>query len=875
MNLELFECSVLIKTLEIDSFKPKKMFAYFQFDEMPKRYIGEFDLDEGKNRIKLHKGIKFIVRVNCLLYFKKCPFYIYFSNVQSQTVCACGFDFSPLIVDAFRHSSPDNISRETYQSWLLLQNRYDQKIGSGNFKFTCRHFSADISRILDYEVPEDESQNTGTQELEEGLETLESTHAHAITMTRKSKKHWRPIYKDLLVLTKKYQRSRSGLVNEVDKLENSIRRIEARQKRKVHQGRQERRRKCDGFEPVVSESSTHTSDFSYYEDSSDYSNCEKTSEILKQVENACGKSFSHHKNHHNRHRPKDRRRHHINKEEFPHLNEETTIANEDKKSKGSNSSRSSKNDSGKSKQSKNDENTQKSSHGSASDKSSVASVSSKKGESSGKSKPSSSKSHHSNTVNDVDKKHSKTSHMQAVVTKESQSNEPPHVKINKDSLSISKEKESKDQSSDFQFVQDNSTSIQEPASNETISKSESKSQVNQSSYISSSNSKGTEKTTDEHPSQSTIQESFISSESSKNNVDVTNEQHSQSTIQESFISSGSSKNTVEVTDAAQSQSTIQESFISSESSKNTVEVTDEQPSQSTIQESFISSGSSKATIEVTASQSTIETLNIGSDSSKVPNSNSSYSSQSHSHHSEGNEPSASTIIDEASNIAETSTSNFANKESSSSKSKDDSTQKLSFTVSQDLTDNIDDSEIIDVESKVSENTKSTTNTTTTDLSKDYVSQTKIESISNIDTSNFQDIISKESSKSSGSSNSSNKNKKSKKGKNGKSSKLDNLNDSDLSQLIAEIDNDSPSQDSNQKDPLDELSMSSELKHELGLSSSFIFDNKRKDDKKPMQKEEEEEQHINEEHISEDDNASNPMSELKSFLGSDMSGILSD
>ena len=71
-------------------------------------------------------------------------------------------------------------------------------------------------------------------------------------------------------------------------------------------------------------------------------------------------------------------------------------------------------------------------------------------------------------------------------------------------------------------------------------------------------------------------------------------------------------------------------------------------------------------------------------------------------------------------------------------------------------------------------------------------------------------------------------------------------------------------------------MSSELKHELGLSSSFIFDNKRKDDKKPMQKEEEEEeQHINEEHISEDDNASNPMSELKSFLGSDMSGILSD
>lgn len=315
-QIEIFLCSVIINSLEIESFRAKHIYAHFQMNDMPLLNLTNFDVSEGKTQVELYKGIQFIVRLNCLDSFKTCPAYIYFDNNQSQTICACGLDLTSLIVDSYRHSNSGK--PELYQTNLVLHNRYDKEIGLGNFLFTCLHFSKDVNNVkscvnfVEERKPIEESTGAVPQDIQLGDNFLKSV----CTMARVPRRQT-PIMKDLLVLSHTYQKTRSNAVNEVENLVNEIQTIEAKKNVKIQKRRQEKRRLKEPFENVEDTiESVHTSDFSYFENSSEYSVSQRINQAFDNCEEKCGVSHTFHFKHHGKKpRPKHHHHHHHHKDD--------------------------------------------------------------------------------------------------------------------------------------------------------------------------------------------------------------------------------------------------------------------------------------------------------------------------------------------------------------------------------------------------------------------------------------------------------------------------------------------------------------------------------------------------------------------------------
>ena len=320
-NLELFECQTFITVLELESQKPKKLFVRLQLNEIPPINLGQFETAEGDARVNLYSGVKYLARLECFTAFQVCPVYIYLSNAQNQVVGACGFDLGPMIVDAYRHSIKGVAETVNYQINLAIQNQWDQVIGNAHFEFAVRHFSHDLSQIFCYEEIAPAPQADGEEMQEDEGDGTGGGLAHAQTSTRRRRKMMVvPRLADLLLLNRRYYRTRGKLVDEMRMLEHEVKKIETSKKRQKMKRIQEVKRKLEAGQFYEPESTTYTSSFDLSVDSmssSDSSRTKRMKDTFNEVEQLSGPRYPRHRSQKHEERRKEHRshRHHHHEDE--------------------------------------------------------------------------------------------------------------------------------------------------------------------------------------------------------------------------------------------------------------------------------------------------------------------------------------------------------------------------------------------------------------------------------------------------------------------------------------------------------------------------------------------------------------------------------
>lgn len=235
-TLEIFQIQAFVSVVEVDYLPQKDILLRFQLEEMPHIDITTFDFVRGTRRYNIYQGIEFFTRLECFSAFKVLPVYIFLSNLESQIICACGFDLGPLVTDAYRRTYQGIEDVETYQVALQLQDRNDQNYGFIHVEFSVQHFSTDLSKVFCYEeIPSDEI-------VEEAPELEENEPEPKKKVEKKVNKRKfprvNPRAADLYLLNKKYLDTKFDLIEQVRDLENQVKRIETSRRRKIYKEKQ-------------------------------------------------------------------------------------------------------------------------------------------------------------------------------------------------------------------------------------------------------------------------------------------------------------------------------------------------------------------------------------------------------------------------------------------------------------------------------------------------------------------------------------------------------------------------------------------------------------------------------------------------------------
>ncbi|OHS94876.1 hypothetical protein TRFO_10807 [Tritrichomonas foetus] len=252
-NLEIFHCQTFISILEIDNLQEKELQIKFQLNEMPQIKISSFNTIEGIDRYNIYKGFEFFTRLECFSAFQVLPVYIFLCNQEGQIICACGFDLSPMVVDAFRRNSHGKPGIETYQVPLPLQDRYNHILGQAHLEFAVQHFSTDANNIICYEeLPTEVAPEP--KKVQEEKVADDSDNKKEKKATKKKFPRVNPRAADLFLLNQKYLNTRVELVEQVRDLENQVKRMETSRRRQIYKQKEERRRRRKEMDP----------EFSYY-----------------------------------------------------------------------------------------------------------------------------------------------------------------------------------------------------------------------------------------------------------------------------------------------------------------------------------------------------------------------------------------------------------------------------------------------------------------------------------------------------------------------------------------------------------------------------------------------------------------------------------
>jgi hypothetical protein len=247
-NLELFDCQTFISFLELATLRARKVLVKLQLGDLQPIKICDFDSQNGRTEIRLNRGIRYLARLECFSAFQICPVYIYFKTPEQQVLGACGFDLSQMIVDAYRQSSKESAKFVTYQVALAIQTPFDQEIGNAYLEFSVRHFPSKLDHVYCFEELQyaDTSPAKSETPVEEPVEEIHDTHAHAQSSTRRRKlPRVYPRLADLLLLNRKYLKARKTLAHEVEALEQEVRIMEAAKRKQEMKRRQQKRRKLE------------------------------------------------------------------------------------------------------------------------------------------------------------------------------------------------------------------------------------------------------------------------------------------------------------------------------------------------------------------------------------------------------------------------------------------------------------------------------------------------------------------------------------------------------------------------------------------------------------------------------------------------------
>ena len=223
LNQQIFDCSVFVSAIEATGTVSLEYAVEIQLNDMDPIPGGKCNLRSGVVRNDVNFGAKFITRVSCFSSFHRMPLYI-FMNSENQRA-ATAFDISPLLVDAVKNNGKSS----TFTVELPLQTEFNGNIGSIYANISVRHFSSDLSTIASLDTIKESDPEANTQSTDDDIVMADQEFSRKNAMTsvkRRKLPRCNPRAADLLILNKKYLRTRNALLEEVKELTQRLTNME-------------------------------------------------------------------------------------------------------------------------------------------------------------------------------------------------------------------------------------------------------------------------------------------------------------------------------------------------------------------------------------------------------------------------------------------------------------------------------------------------------------------------------------------------------------------------------------------------------------------------------------------------------------------------
>lgn len=140
---ELFDIRFYAEIINIDLRIQRDVVFRVGIDKMEPVDFAEIHINKEDRRIKLNKGVEFMVRLDCFHSFKNSPLFFFITTTNYKKICGTGIEINSFLIDAFR-TSP---APQTHKAAVRLENAYREVVGDVTLKIAVRHISSDLSNI--------------------------------------------------------------------------------------------------------------------------------------------------------------------------------------------------------------------------------------------------------------------------------------------------------------------------------------------------------------------------------------------------------------------------------------------------------------------------------------------------------------------------------------------------------------------------------------------------------------------------------------------------------------------------------------------------------------------------------------------------------